>query len=544
MLRKTQDTVTSVDGEILSRMFAAGRSSLESHVPAINALNVFPVPDGDTGTNMLFTLKAADNVASTPTNAGAGVVAAAMARGALMGARGNSGVILSQFLQGWAHGLDECDSFDGPQMASALGSAAEWAYKAVSKPVEGTILTVAKGAARAAQDATQAGERAPVVIWDQACHGARRALAETPELLPVLKEAGVVDAGGLGLLAMMEGIRAFLVGEEVAPLDEFIGQVKPTEAYLSSTEHEAYGYCTQFLIQGESLDLDELRRHMETITDSTIVVGDSSAVRVHVHTYDPGPVISYGVTQGGISEVKIDNIDQQRQDFLLMHREGKQETVPLGVVAVVAGEGMERIFRDLGVGGLVPGGQTMNPSAGELVECAAGINAEQVILLPNNSNIVSAARQAASVSAKPLHVLDTTSIPQGIAALLAFDPLADLKTNLSVMLSAMSGLRSGEVTVAVRSATVSGRRVRQGQAIALMDGELVAASRNIPEVLEKLCTLASPAAGTLITLYWGGDIRESDALLAAQGVRACCPGAEVDVVYGGQPYYDYLVSIE
>ena len=541
---RTRTAASVLSGDDLRQMFAAGRSSLELNVGAINALNVFPVPDGDTGTNMLLTLKAADAELAGLEGAGAGRLAQAIAWSTFMEARGNSGVILSQVFHGLAQGLEGKETFGGPEMAEALGYAADAAYKAVSDPVEGTILTVVKEAARAAQQAVSEGEENPVHVWEQACQGARMALAETPELLPVLKEAGVVDAGGLGLVAIMEGVSAYFRGEAAKPLEVAVGEVAPSSLYLTATEEEEYGYCTQFLLQGDGLDVEAVRRRIADMTDSTVVVGSTDALKVHVHTYDPGPIISYAVSLGEISQIKIDNIDRQHQEFLELHRDREQGTVPLGVIAVASGQGIQRVFREVGAIDIVPGGQTMNPSTRDLVDHVSRASAAEVILLPNNPNIVSTARQAVSVSPKPLHVLATTSVPQGVAALLAFNPDSDVATNLARMQESMSGIRYGEVTRAVRSTSVKGIQVREGQAIALLDGELVAASKTASKALEKLCLCASPTSGALITLYWGGESEEREAQQAAEGVRAYCPGVEVELVYGGQPHYNYLVSIE
>ncbi len=283
---------------------------------------------------------------------------------------------------------------------------------------------------------------------------------------------------------------------------------------------------------------------MTGIADSTVVVGDSAALKVHVHTPDPGSIISYAVSLGGITQVKIDNIDRQHQEFLGMHLDRRQEVAPLGVVAVASGRGITQVFRQLGVMGVVLGGQTMNPSARDLVEQVAQVNASEVIMLPNNPNIVSTAQQAASLSFRPLHVLPTTSIPQGVAALLAFNPGSDVAANLKQMRAAVMTVRSGEVTKAVRSTSINGQSIRKGAAIALLDGSLIATAKTIRKVLEELCVQACPAPGALITLYWGGIAKEKGAQKVAEGVRACCPGVEVELVYGGQPYYDYLVSIE
>ena len=534
---------SALNGDDLQQMFAAGRASLELNVELVNALNVFPVPDGDTGTNMLLTLKSVDEEVGSVANAGAGRIAAAMARGTLMGARGNSGVILSQIFQGWAERLKDCDTFGGPEMADALTRASEKAYAAVSKPVEGTMLTVAREAARGAQEAVQARLVDPEEVWSQACDIAHEALDQTPELLPVLKEAGVVDAGGLGLLAIMEGALAYFRGEEVKQLEVATGALAPGADYLTATEEVMYGYCTQFLLQGSGLELEEVRAKLTTMADSTVVVGDASTLKVHVHTYDPGRVLSYAVALGSLGQVEIDNIDEQHQEFLAGHRKPRSEA-PLGVVAVVSGAGMQRVFRNLGCSGIVLGGQTMNPSTRELVEAAEGAEASVVVLLPNNPNIVGTAQQAATVSTKPLHVVPTASMPQGITALLAFNPDMDVSANVAQMREAVVGIRSGEVTTAVRTTSVKGIAVQDGQAIALLDGELVAVADTMVEAVQEMLRYAAPPAGSLVTFYWGGDTPEEEAENLATWIGVHFSGVEAEVVHGGQPYYHYLVSVE
>ena len=543
MAARTKNTYIALSGDELRQMFAAGRASLELNVDLVNSLNVFPVPDGDTGTNMLLTMRSADEELSNLDGADVAQIAEAFARGTLMGARGNSGVILSQYFQGWARGLKGCTTCGGTEIADALSQASEWAYKAVSKPVEGTILTVIREAARGARDAVQANQTASEQVWEQACQAARKALAETPELLPVLKEAGVVDSGGLGLVALMEGTLAHLRNEQVKPLEVETGQLAPGATYLTATEEEAYGYCTQFLLQGVGLDTEEIRARMMALADSAVVVGDSSALKVHVHTYDPGTILSYVVSLGSLTQIKIDNIDQQHQEFLVLHRQSREE-VPVGVVAVASGAGLQRLFRSLGCSAVVHGGQSMNPSTGDLVEAAQGAPAASVVLLPNNPNIVSTAQQAKSVSEKPVHVVPTTSIPHGVAALLAFNPELDLEANLAQMQEAMAGIRSGEVTTAVRSTSIKGVAAREGQAIALLDGELVAAADSIAEAAQEFFDGTAPASGSLVTLYWGGDAREEEAKDLAAWVSSHFSGVEAELVHGGQPYYHYLVSVE
>ena len=548
MTGTTQPGSALLNGDDLRRMFQEGRSCLEINASVINALNVFPVPDGDTGTNMLLTLRAVEDELSQLDSAGAGTVAQAIAHGTLMGARGNSGVILSQFFRGWAEALDGLDAFGPTELADVLTRASEAAYKAVSDPKEGTILTVIKEAARAFRDGMSGGALPLADVWDRACAGARRALAETPALLPVLKEAGVVDSGGMGLVAFMEGVRCYLRGEQPALLDIATDVVVPTQTYLTSTEEDAYGYCTQLLLQGTDMDVDALREHLAGRSSSTIVVGDSTTIKVHVHTEDPGAVLSYATALGSISQVDIDNIDEQHQEFLDMHRGRRQAvsapSVPLGVVAVASGEGIVQIFQQLGAMGIVSGDQTMNPSTQDILDCVAQAPASELIVLPNNSNIVSTAQQTVSVSDKPIHVLPTTSIPQGIAALLAFDPDLDAEANLSQMRSAMEKLRAGEVTRAVRTTTIDGHQVQEGEAIALLDGKLIASCDSTSDAVLELCRSASPGAGAFITLYWGQDTGANDAEAVAELVRDCYPGVEVESVQGGQPHYDYLVSIE
>ncbi|MBI4312183.1 MAG: DAK2 domain-containing protein [Chloroflexi bacterium] len=546
MRNRRKSPGATLTGDDLLGMFASAQACLSMHAAQVDALNVFPVPDGDTGANMSLTMKAVEDKLAGQSGKSAGAVAAVFAREAMMGARGNSGVILSQFFAGIAKELEGRETFGVKEMAAALRRASEEAYKAVSKPVEGTMLTVVRLAADAALRALAEGEETPSGLWSAACQGARDALAQTPELLPVLKEAGVVDAGGLGIVALMEGARAYLMGLPPAPLDIEIGRAAPTPAYLTATAEDAFGYCTQFLLEGQGLVVDSVRRRLEEISNSTIAVGDGTAIKVHAHALDPGALLSYAVALGRISQVKIENMDLQHQGFMDMHRRqgDGQARAPVAVVAVAAGLGIERIFQEYGVVAIVQGGQTMNPSARDLLEAAEQANAGEVILLPNNPNIVGTARQAAALAQKPVHVLPTTSIPQGIAALLAFAPESDAASNLAHMGEALKRVRSCEVTRAVRSVRINGVMVREGQAIALLDGDLVAAAETPLAALEALCGKVRPAAGSLLTLYWGAGTTETEAAAAAERLRACNPGIEVEVVHGGQPHYDYLAAIE
>lgn len=542
------DRVTNPDGQLtgddLRHMFLYAQTSLNLHLATINALNVFPVPDGDTGTNMSLTLKEAEEKLRAMVKPKAREVALLMAKESLMGARGNSGVILSQFFAGIAQAFDQIDTVRGEDIANALTRASDQVYKAVSEPVEGTMLTVVKEAAKAASSVVERGDTVPLKVWGAACEGAKRALAETPELLPVLKEAGVVDAGGLGVVTMLEGIHAYLNGAEVSILEMDFSKMAPGMDYLSATEDEAFGYCTQFLLEGEHLEVEEIREAITGMSSSTVVVGDANIVKVHCHAHDPGPLISYAVLIGEISQVKIENMDRQNVGFVDMHRNQRATTAPLGVVAVAAGIGLEQIFADYGAVDVVPGGQTMNPSARELAESAERSSVDEVILLPNNSNIINSAKQAAEVSNKTIHILPTTSIPEGISALLAFNPDTNAEANLEAMRFAAERTQSGEITRAVRSTQLEGFSIREGQAIGILNGKLVACADSAEEALKQLCVNAAPRAGTLITLYWGANTTEKVALDAAEMLGEIFSDVDLEIVVGGQPHYDYFVAIE
>ena len=544
MTHRAQNTFSNLTGDDFRGMLVAATASLELNAPIANALNVFPVPDGDTGTNMHLTLKSAQPALDEMRDAAADKIAQAVAYQTLMGARGNSGVITSQFFRGLAEGFKDRESFSGQDIARAFDLAAQAAYKAVGNPVEGTMLTVIRKAAEEAGRRTASGEDEPARVLSHAYEAARQALLETPDQLPKLKEAGVVDAGGLGIVAIIDGMVRCLNGEEPAVLDIDVGQAAPSAEYLDATEQEEFGYCTQFLLSDFTVDVAEIRGYLEANARSTVVVGMDDVVKVHFHTEEPEPIVAHVRTLGSVSQLKMDDMDSQHRGFLEDHRRGQQEPVALGVVVVASGSGIEQIFSDLGAVDIVRGGQTMNPSAKELSDSAALSAAAEVILLPNNSNIVPAARQAASLSEKPVHVLPTTSVPQGVSALLAFDPEAGAESNLSSMRDAMSALQSGELTRAVRSTTINGKSVSRGEVIALLDGQLVAASHDVEEALRELCRAAAPSPGNLITLYWGGETGEEQAKQAAEKVEEWCPGVEVDLVYGGQPHYNYLVSIE
>jgi hypothetical protein len=534
-----------LEGETWRGMLAAGTAALARNVDAVNALNVFPVPDGDTGTNMLLTLRAVqEELARTP-KADLDATGRAVARGALLGARGNSGVILSQFLRGLFRSLEGCTEADAARVAQAFGAGAAAAYQAVSTPVEGTILTVLRATGQAMAQAVAGTDPQLVDTLRAGLEGCRAAVLRTPEQLDVLRQAGVVDAGGQGFALVLEGGLRYLQGEDVEAvrLEMVLPSSRVQAGFLAAVESEQYGYCTQILIRGQDLDPDALRARVSTLASSTVVVGDDTLVKVHAHTHDPGPILSLGVSAGTLSEVKIENIDEQHREFQAAHRQAGTPA-PLGVVAVAWGLGLEKLFRNLGAGAVLTGGQTMNPSCQELLKAVEALGAEATLVLPNNSNVIPAARQAIGLCTRSMRVVPTRSIPQGIAAMLAFNPEGDLEGNAAAMERAAASVRAGELVTAVRDAQVDGRAVRAGEIMGTLDGALAGCGLSCTAVLEAVVGHAGPTDGSLITLYWGGDTRQAEAEEAAQRLRQRHPGVEVELVHGGQPYYHYLVAIE
>ncbi len=569
------------DGPGLLAAFRAAVANLEATVDEINALNVFPVPDGDTGTNMLATVRAAlieaEGVGATAT---AERIAAAASFGALMGARGNSGVITSQILRGIAEGLSGKSRFNGLDLANALDSGSRAAYGAVAKPVEGTILTVIREASAAAIAAAERQNDIESVLT-ATLDAAEKAVATTPSLLAILREAGVVDAGGQGLYRLLQGALLYMIGQapETAAAP---GLTAVKSSVLVAHADEGFGYETMFLLQarhGERLDLDAIRGHLEGIGESVLVAGDPRAVKVHVHNDRPDLVIGFGLTLGSMSRVSVENLDNQARDVRETraaaftgdpagdavsagsrngsHPPGSRPAgpgsaaasdshpeLPLAVVAVAAGEGLAAIFRDFGVSSVVVGGQSANPSTGELLEAIDGVNATEILVLPNNPNVVLAARQVAQMTNRPVSVVATRNAAEGFAALLALDPTRNAADNATSMTEAGRAIQTLSVTTAVRNATIGGMKVREGQTIVLdPDDGLVAVDDDPTDAV--LTAVAALAPGyELITLYYG----ESSDLATAEGlarrIGSASAGVEVEVVHGGQPHYHFLISAE
>ena len=543
----------TIGGQQFLDMFAAATDWLEKSAADIDALNVFPVPDGDTGTNMLLTMKSTIEHGSQNVNDNASSVAQAMANGALMGARGNSGVILSQFWAGLAQGLENKEAIDGNDFAAALAQASVMAYKGVSNPVEGTILTVLKDASNSAALTAANGNGDFLSVMAAAVSAASESVANTPTLLPALREAGVIDSGGQGLYTILDGALRYLRGE--AELMQFrkpqiiASNVATTPVtIISHAKNEdddeiPFGYCTEFLLKGKDLDPEKIRKTLAKKGQSLIVVGDDSTVRVHVHTLDPGEIISYATSMGTIHGVSARNMDEQHQDYLAKK---KSTAVPVNtaIIAVVAGEGLAEVFASLGVAAVVAGGQTMNPSTKDILMGVERAPSDQVIILPNNKNIVLAAKQVQALTDKKICVIPTLNVPQGVAALLAFDYEADMETNCDIMAEAIKSVKSIEITRSVRSCKIGGLDIKKKQAIGLLNGTIVAAQDNARDVLIEVLEKAELDKAEIVTLYYGQDTEETEAETCGNEIREKYPHLQVEVVKGGQPHYNYIVSAE
>ncbi|MGD0861958.1 MAG: DAK2 domain-containing protein [Candidatus Limnocylindrales bacterium] len=608
-------TRRSGDGAGLLAAFRAAVDNLAEHVDEVNALNVFPVPDGDTGSNMLATVRAALAEADAAAGQPADRVAAAISFGALMGARGNSGVIASQIFRGMADSLGGKERFDGTDLARSLTQGTATAYKAVVTPVEGTILTVIREASTAAVAAAEEGRDLESVLR-AAVHGAAEAVEKTPALLPILREAGVVDAGGQGLLRLLEGALRYMSAHNPAPAEAR----KPVHGRALRIEipaDEGFGYETMFVLRarGDALDMAGLRTELERIGSSVLVAGDGRAVKVHVHNDRPDQVIALGLSMGSLTRVSVENLDAQsrevceRREAALTadglvgsaegeegqaagqgghvrieahrevrheaHREARphvdlamyggeidlpahvpdgangsgngaevQDTVPLAVVAVAAGDGLARIFDSYGVAAVVRGGQGNNPSTGELLDAVEKIVAEEILLLPNNPNVVLAARQASEMTTRRVRVVPTRNAAEGFAALLALDPSRDATANAEFMTLASRAIQTLQVTEAIRDAVVGGRRVRMGQTIVLdPDDGLLAVNNDRMKALLAALKALEPGF-ELVTIYYGDGADEAEAEGVARRIGEANPGVEVEVIHGGQPHYRYLVAAE
>jgi uncharacterized protein len=542
------------DGRQLRKMARAGLIWLEQNHRQVNALNVFPVPDGDTGTNMLLTMRAAHKRIQDSQETHVGRVAQELSQGALMGARGNSGVILSQIWRGLAKSLKQRETFGTQELAAALREAADTAYKGVMRPVEGTILTVIREGAEEAEDA--AGKSKDLrFLLERVLERCQQSLARTPELLPVLKQAGVVDAGGQGLVYILEGMLRYVHGGlAVETHEQLVAAETPAQAKAAPAEGLEYPYDVQFILIGDNLDLLTVRNTIDAMGDSTVVVGDEKTIKVHIHVKDPGQPISYGASLGRIIDVVVENMQLQMEEIIGGHPAGT-ETVPeaepapvepgqIGVVAVAAGSGLANIFRSLGTTCVVDGGQSNNPSTEEILKAVEDTPTDRVVILPNNKNIILAAEAARDLSPKQVTVVPTRTVPQGISALLSLDRNGDLVEVTNLMNKASEQVASGEVTVATRSVELDGVSVEVGQMIGVAEGRLCAAGPTVDSVLSPVLEAMDVANRELVSIYYGQDVELSEAEAVAAKVQALHPDVEIELLAGGQAIYHFILGSE
>ncbi len=541
--------VKSVAGQDLRDMFSAAASWLEKSSADIDALNVFPVPDGDTGTNMMLTMRSTmDEAYRAPDHSAAGI-AHAMARGALMGARGNSGVILSQIWRGLAQGLEDKEDFTAADLAAAFQKAAQIAYKGVSRPVEGTMLTVMKDAASATQAEVDAGNEDVISVLEATVNAAAESVANTPMLLKVLKDAGVVDAGGQGVYTILEGALRYLRGEtELMRLrkPQIIVSELPhvaTQPQSIAIDEVPYGYCTEFLLKGEKLDPEVIKKKLLRKGESLIVVGDDSAVRIHIHTLTPGNILQFAAKLGTMHQVSVRNMDEQHQDFLEMQKE-RMPATDTAVIAVAAGDGLSDVFGSLGAAAVVPGGQTMNPSTKDILQVVESTFSDKIIILPNNKNIIATANQVQSLTQKKIAVVPTRTIPQGVVALLAFDYEAEFNDNAEIMEKALSSVKTIEVTRSVRATKINGLKIKRKQPIGLLDGELIAVADTNIEVISQLLTRLDIGKAEVVTIYCGEDTEAAEAEQISTSITERYPQLQSELIRGGQPHYSYIISVE
>lgn len=548
----------------MKRALTAASAWLARNIETLNALNVFPVPDGDTGTNMALTMQAAiKQIAQSPSHL-ACEIAQAVSHGALMGARGNSGVILSQILRGFSDGIAGKERINAREFAAGLQAATTTAYRAVLKPVEGTILTVIRETGEATV-AAAAKANAYSYLLPECAKAAKASVARTPTLLAKLRDAGVVDAGGQGLYILLDGLRRYAEGEdlELSVVDGVTGPTVEMEMGKAHVEHGEYGYCTNFLLVGEGWEFDEVRARIATLGDSAVIVGDERIVKVHIHTENPGIVLSYACTLGSLRQINIANMQDQHDEFMEIHADGGEVHTAannvqaadrdpsaavaagrIAVLAVAAGAGMAETFASMGATATIEGGQSMNPSTEDLFRAVERVPQNEVILLPNNGNIVMAARQVQSLTKKRVMVVPTDTMPQGMSALVAFNYEADLEANAKIMAAAAQGVQTAEVTRAVRDANVNGIAVKEGQVIGLLNNILVATGEERDAVAWEMLERMEASSRELITVYWGGDIPEAEASAFHDAVQERYSGAEVELIHGGQPFYDYIISAE
>ena len=549
--------VNTINAELLSKMFLAGAANIEAKKEFINELNVFPVPDGDTGTNMSLTIMAAAKEVAALDNPNMETLAKAISSGSLRGARGNSGVILSQLFRGFTKAIKETNEIDVLTLAHACVKAKETAYKAVMKPKEGTILTVARGIADKALELAETVDDLEEFIPQVIAH-AEEVLAKTPEMLPVLKEAGVVDSGGQGLLEVIKGAYDAFLGKEID-----YTQIAPSASVNVKVSAETnadikFGYCTEFIIMTEKEFTDndekEFKAYLESIGDSIVCVADDEIVKIHVHTNDPGLAIQKALTYGQLTRMKIDNMREEHEEKLIREAEKmaeeqkakeKAEQKEFGFIAVSIGEGLNEIFKELGVDYIIEGGQTMNPSTDDMLQAIDQVNAKHVFIFPNNKNITLAANQAKSlVEDKDVIVIPTKTVPQGITAIINFVPDMSAEENEEAMMDAIQYVKTGQVTYAVRDTCIDEKEIHKDDIMGIGDSGILAVGTDIAATTKEMLAELVDEDSELISVYYGEDVSEEDAMQLTEELEELYPNVDIDTHLGGQPIYYYVISVE
>lgn len=547
------------DGEDLLQALDFATRWLDHNRDAVNALNVFPIPDGDTGTNMALTMHASVDAARTADQpSSAGSVASKLAYGALMGARGNSGVILSQIFRGFATPIADRHTIDGEDLAQALDGAREMAYKAVMRPVEGTMLTIIRAAADAAATSASTTSSLATVLQD-ALDSSRETLAQTPDMLDILRQAGVVDAGGQGVVHILEGLLRYAQDDTI--IDETTSAV-PIGAEMSFLDdvaethgEDAFGYCTNFMVFGERIDFDRTREEISGMGESAVIVGDDTVVKVHIHTENPGSVLEYALKLGHLDQIKIDNMTLQTEELSGQREQAKTESgAPpedespthgdIAVIAVAAGEGLASALRSMGADVIVAGGQTMNPSTEQLLQATNSLPVDQVIILPNNKNIIMSAGQVADLTDKTVSVVPSKSIPHGLAALSVFNRDASLDVNQQAMTDALEDIHAVEITEAVRDVELNGVNVVKGNLIGLVDGQLASAGESLETIITSTLSEIDGLDPELLTIFTGEDATEQSTASLQEIASGMFPDAEMEVIEGNQPHYHFLIGVE
>ncbi len=548
------------NGQQLRKLVHAGLIWLEKNHQQVNALNVFPVPDGDTGTNMLLTMRSAYARIESSAENGISAVAHDLAHGALMGARGNSGVILSQIWRGLARGLKDKETANVRDLALALKVASDTAYKGVMRPVEGTILTVIREGSEEAQHAAENSIDMRFLL-ERVLERCQQALERTPELLPVLAQAGVVDSGGQGLVFILEGMLRYVNGQM-----DGLASAGVLPRHLPAQAHAVPDggvlenpYDVQFILMGQNLNVESIRDTIDAMGDSTVVVGDETTIKVHVHVKDPGQPISFGISMGVITDVVVENMQMQMEEIVtpaginsvpapalasLVEERPKLRPDQIGVVAVAAGDGLAEIFRSLGVAAIVPGGQTHNPSTEEILQAIEQLETEKVIILPNNKNIILAAEAALELCDRQVGIVPTRTTPQGMSAMLAWNADGDLRETVQAMTRNSKQVQSGEITTATRTVTLDGVEVEAGQIIGLADGKICAAGRDLSDVLTRTLGDMGVDEGEILSIYYGQDVDPEEAQALADQLATRYPDLEVELYNGGQPHFYYVLGLE